>query len=240
MRLCLSFVSILLLAAVPPLAAPADSPEGIFEHTRSVYAALTSYSDSGTVTKEYTATSQDKYNFATHFNRAPRHFIFDFNKPSGDRIVVWGDPDAFHVWWKATTQVTDYPNPKNTGAITLNSYPTADSITKIVPLLYAKAGLPGALAHFEPSRVTGMEDVGGGKCYRLEGASGDVYGGTGKKVNVRNVTVWIDSSSSLVRKIIEEAPASPGMLNRVTTTFDPQANPPLSEDLFKFAPPKVS
>jgi len=57
-------------------------------------------------------------------------------------------------------------------------------------------------------------------------------------VNVRNLTVWIDSTSYLIRKIFEEAPAAPGMLDRTTTTFDPQANPKLNDDTFKFVPPK--
>jgi hypothetical protein len=57
-------------------------------------------------------------------------------------------------------------------------------------------------------------------------------------VNVRNLTVWIDSTSYLIRKILEDAPAVPGMLNRTTTTFNPQANPKLNDDSFQFAPPK--
>jgi len=51
--------------------------------------------------------------------------MFDYRKPQRrPEIVIWGDPDAFHVWWKTTGQVTEYPNPKNTGAITLSDFPT--------------------------------------------------------------------------------------------------------------------
>jgi outer membrane lipoprotein-sorting protein len=229
---------LLLLALRPPALRAEETPAAILEHTRSVYAALTSYSDTGTALKEYSPTSHDENSFATYFTRAPRHFLFDYRKPSGDRLVIWGDPDAFHVWWKTTGQVTEYPNPKNTGAITLSEFPTGGAITKIPPLLYSKGNLPGAIPHFEPDRLAGMEDVAGNKCYRLEGTTSDLYSETGKKVNVRNLTVWIDSTSYLIRKILEEAPAAPGMLDRTTTTFHPQANPKLNDDPFKFAPPK--
>ena len=238
MRFVLVSSCLLLLALRAPATRAEETPAAILEHTRSVYAALTSYSDTGTALKEYSATSRDEYSFTTYFTRAPRHFMFDYRKPSGDRIVIWGDPDAFHVWWKTTGQVTEYPNPKNTGAITLSDYPTGGAITKIPPLLYSKGNLPGAIQTFEPDRMAGMEDVGGSKCYRLEGTSSDLYAQTGKKVNVRNLTVWIDSTSYLIRKIAEEAPAAPGSLNRTTTTFAPQANPKLTDDSFKFTPPR--
>jgi outer membrane lipoprotein-sorting protein len=231
--------SCLLLLALPPAALRAQqTPAAILEHARSVYAGLTSYSDTGTVLKEYSPTSRDENSFATYFTRAPRHFMFDYRKAGGDRMVVWGDPDAFHVWWKTTGQVNEYPNPKNTGAIMNSDFPTSGAITKIPPLLYAKANLPGAIQTFEPDRLGEMEDVAGSKCYRLEGTTSDLYAQTGKKVNVRNLTVWIDSTSYLIRKILEEAPAAPGTLNRTTTTFDPRANPTLSDDTFKFIPPK--
>ncbi len=231
--------SICLLLLVKPLAAhAAETPEAILEHTRSVYAALSSYADKGTVTKEYTATSRDTYSFTTHFNRSPRHFLFDFNTPSGGRVVIWAAPDAFHTWWKATGQTTHYPNPNNTNALTLNDYPTSGAISKIVPLIYAKAGLPGTIAQFVPTRLVGMEQVGSSKCFKLEGTASDSYGATGARVNIRTVTLWIDSTSYLVRKISEEAPASPGMLNRITTTFDPQVNPKLEDGIFRFTPPR--
>jgi outer membrane lipoprotein-sorting protein len=237
MRPLLRFICLLLLVK-PLVAYAAETPESILEHTKSVYAALTSYSDKGTVTKEYTATSRDTYSFTTRFNRSPRHFLFDFNTPSGGHVVIWADPDAFHTWWKATGQTSNYPNPNNANAITLNDYPTTGAISKIVPLLYAKAALPGTIAQFVPSRLAGMEQVGGSKCFKLEGTASDSYGATGAKVNTRTVTLWVDSTSYLVRKISEEAPAPPGMLNRITTTFDPQANPKLEDGLFKFTPPR--
>jgi outer membrane lipoprotein-sorting protein len=238
MRIFVVSSYLLLLLLQPHALRGEETPKAVLEHTRSVYGALTSYSDTGTALKEYSATSRDQFSFTTFFNRAPRHFFFDYRKPSGDRMVVWGDPDAFHVWWKTTGQVTEYPNPKNTGALTLSDYPTGGAITKIPPLLYSKAGLAGAVVGFEPTRMADMEDVGGSRCYRLEGTTSDSYGQTGKQVNVRTLTVWIDSSSYLIRKVVEDAPSAPGTLNRTTTTFDPKANPKLNDEPFQFSPPK--
>jgi len=232
------FWSLIYLLALCPMAHAEESPAAILEHTRSVYAALNSYSDTGTVVYQYTQTAHDEHHFTTAFVRSPRHFMMDFRKAAGDRIVIWGDPDAFHVWWKTTGQVTEYPNPKNTGAITLNEYPTNAVSTKIPPLLYAKADLPGALPHFVPEKNAGLEPCGDKKCYRLEGTTSDLYGDTGKQVNVRKLTVWIESTNYLVRKVMEEAPAVPGALDRTITTFNPEANPKLADDAFKFTPPK--
>jgi outer membrane lipoprotein-sorting protein len=233
----LTVCCLFLLGLRPAALLAQQSPADILEHTRSAYAALASYSDTAATIHEYGPSSQEASSFTTFFNRAPRHFLFDYRKPS-DRIVVWGDPDAFHVWWKATGQVTEYPNPKNTGAIMLNDYPTTGTITKIPPLLYFKANMPGSIADFDPKRLAGMEDVGGSKCYRLEGSTSDTYGQTGKKVNVRSLTLWIDSSTYLVRRIVEESPTRAGMLNRTTTTITPQANPQISDDHFQYTPPK--
>jgi len=227
---------ILMLASAASQAQ--ESPATILEHVRSTYEALNSYSDTGTVIYEYSPTAYDEHKFSTAFNRNPRYFLLDFRKGGGDRLVITGDPDAFHSWWKATGQVTDFPNPKNTGAITLNDYPTNAVSSKIPSLLYGKANLPSAFQHFVPERDAGIESCGEKKCHRLEGGTSDLYVGTGKQVNVRKLTVWIEADTYLVRKVTEEAPSPQGTLNRTTTTFIPQANPQLADDVFKFTPPK--
>lgn len=230
--------SILLLMLGPMALHAEESPAAILEHVRSAYGALSSYSDSGTVLYEYAPTAHDEHKFSTAFNRNPRHFLLDFRKGSGDRIVITGDPDAFHTWWRTTGQVADFPNPKNTGAITLNEFPTNAVSTKVPSLLYAKANLPGAFQYFVPERDAGIEPCGEKKCHRLEGGTSDQYVGTGKQVNSRKLTVWIETDTYLVRKVIEDAPSPPGTLNRTTTSFIPQANPQLADEVFKFTPPQ--
>jgi hypothetical protein len=95
----------------------AATADELMQRVRSVYADLRSYADTGTVALEYGTSSIDRHRFATSFIRAPRHFLLDFTKSTGDRYVVWGNPDAFHTWWKTTNQRFDYPNPSNVPAV---------------------------------------------------------------------------------------------------------------------------
>jgi outer membrane lipoprotein-sorting protein len=99
--------------------------------------------------------------------------------------------------------------------------------------------MQGAFTNFTDAAKDGTEDIGGHKCYRLVGLAYDVYGATGNKVNVRKMTVWIDADSLLIRKVVEVPnDVPPGNINRVTTTFEPQANPTIDESRFKFTPPQ--
>jgi hypothetical protein len=51
--------------------------------------------------------------------------------------------------------------------------------------------------------------------------------------------VWIDAESLLLRKIVEDTPrGSPGgIIDRVTTIFEPRANPDLKGVQFRFSIP---
>jgi hypothetical protein len=218
-------------------AAGLRAPDDILARSREMYGALRSYADSGSVEVEYGATSADRHTFTTLFNRAPRRFLFEFRKQGGDRYVIWGDPDAFHNWWKTTGVRSDYPNPSNTGVFTGAGAVTAESAGAIPPLLYAKGALPSILDHFDDASSTGFEEIDGRRCARISGTAKDVYGATGKAVNVRKVTVWIDAQSLLIRRILEERQALPGTRNRTTITFRPVANPTIDEARFRFSPP---
>jgi outer membrane lipoprotein-sorting protein len=57
------------------------------------------------------------------------------------------------------------------------------------------------------------------------------------EVNVRKMTTWIDAESLLIRKVVEQWKTLPGQISRMTTTFEPEANPALDESRFRFAPP---
>lgn len=198
---------------------------------------MNSYSDTGTIEVEYGRDSRDRHTFATLFSRSPRGFLLDFNKDGGDRYVVWGDPNAFHTWWKSTTVREDYPNPNNTGAFTMAGPQTKGAAEKIPPLLYGKAVLPSAFANFNDAKEAGTESIGGKPCAKVTGTAYDTYAGTGRRTSARKVTVWIDTESLLIRKIVEEGEAPPGMVNRTTTAYEPRANPPVDASRFRFAAP---
>jgi outer membrane lipoprotein-sorting protein len=232
------------MAALPAIlllcsAADAQTAESILQKTRDTYVELKSYADTGAILEEYGANAKDTHRFATYFSRAPRHFLLDFTKQGGDHFVIWGDPNAFHTWWKSTGQTTDYPNPNNTPAISLSGYNTKGAALKIPTLLYGKSQLAAALLAIHDAVLDGTDTIGDHRCYRVTGRASDVYSATGKEVNIHRISVWIDTGSSLVRQVREEWKTTPGTINRVTTTYEPQVNPSLKESQFKFTPPEA-
>jgi len=229
------------IAITLSLAFPAQAqqdPAQILQKSRDAYLALKSYSDTGVVINEYGASTQDRHTFTTYFNRVPRAFVLDFKKQGGLRYVIWGDPDAFHTWFQQTGQQYDYPNPNNIGAISLSGQQTLGAAMKIPTLLYGKSSLRAKLFDIADPVLEGAEDVDKRRCYRITGRVSDVYEATGKEVNVHKVTVWIDSESFLVLKVVEEWKPLPGQRSRNTTIFQPQANPTLDAGRFKFVPPE--
>jgi outer membrane lipoprotein-sorting protein len=231
MRL-LNICAVVLLGAT----AHGQSAESILQKTRDTYVGLKSYADTGTILYEYGASSEDKHSFSTAFSRSPRHLRLDFHKQGGDRYVIWGDPDAFHTWWKTTGQQTDYPNPNNAPAISMSGQNTGGAALKVPTLLYGKV-LGAAMLNIHDPELDGTEQIGVRPCHRIIGRMSDVYAATGKEVNIRKATVWIDTESFLVRKMEEEAKSLPGQRNRIITSYEPRANPTLDDASFKFTPP---
>jgi hypothetical protein len=222
------------LATAPVV--PARAADDVMQRSRAMYAELRSYADTGTVINEYGVSGTDRHTFTTVFRRTPRGFVLDFRKQAGDRFVIWGDPDAFHTWWKTTGVQSDYPNPNNTGALTSGAN-TAGTVSKIPTLIYAKAALVGDFTHLRDLTVDGSETIAGHRCDRLIGTARDVYG-TGREVNLHKMTIWIDGESLLIRKILEEWVPLPGQRSRVITTYDPQANPAIDDSRLRFSPPR--
>jgi outer membrane lipoprotein-sorting protein len=220
-------------------AAQAPTADKILESVRAKYGSLNSYSDSGEVINEFGTSSKETHKFTTLFNRAPRGYLLDFSKQSGERFVIWGDPDAFHNWWSAINSRTDFPNPNNTGVFTGADVHTLGVAMKVTALLYPKANFQGSFTNFTDVVVDGVEDIGGRKCYRLVGTAKDIYSATGRESNVRRMTVWVDIESMLIRRVVEvPKDVLPGHIDKVTTMFEPQENPKLEESRFAFTPPK--
>lgn len=208
--------------------------DDLMQRARATYAALRSYADTGVVIHEYGASATDQFKFATRFTRAPRHFYLELE---GGRYVIWADPGAFHTWWRDTGLQTDYPNPNNSPAITQSGQQARGVNDKIPTLLYTSAALGGSFVNFSDRVVDGTETLSGHACQRISGTARDVYGATGRESNVRKMTVWIDLESLLIRKVLEEWKPLPGQRSRMTTLFEPQANPTIDESRYRFTPP---
>lgn len=243
--------SLLLAVATAPhatIAAPigssarAAAAEDILAKSRAMYATLRSYADSGTVVVEYgspDALLKEQHTFRTYFRR-PRSFYFDFTKQKQtSRFVVWSDANAFHSWWQTTGVQQDFPKGSGTGAFTAGVVQTNGSLPQVASFLWPDARLVSALTEFGDATEVGTEAVDGRPCHKLVGIAKSTYGQTGREVNVRRATVWIDVETLLVRKVFEDTPrGSPrSSVSRTTTTFRPHANPNLDGSVFQFAPP---
>jgi outer membrane lipoprotein-sorting protein len=227
----------LCMAAVATYARAAA--EDILSRSRAAYATLTTYADTGTVDAEFGAapgTGRERHVFRT-FYRAPRGLLFDFTKAnSADRYVVWSDDEAFRSWWKATGATSNYPKGQGLSAFVNGSVPTAGALIAITPWLFPKSGLTGTLTELADVTDAGTETIAGRPCRKLVGTAKSVYGATGHVTNVRRVTLWIDTETLLVRRLLEDA-SEGRIVSRRTYTFEPKANPKLDDAQFRFAPP---
>lgn len=232
-----------LCSLAPGVARPGDSGEALLARTRTAYASMHSYVDQGVVRTEYRGAAGpalvERHTFTTVY-RAPRLFLLDFRrdpKLPPERYVVWGDDEAFHTWWSETRVQQDFPKGRGATAFALSALPTHDVVTIIPPLLFANAGLQGAVANLTGVRDAGEETVDGSPCEKLVGELNLAYR-TGNVTGARKVTVWIDKGSSLVRRVFEDTPqgSGTGVVSTVTFTLSGTANPALDSSRFHFVP----
>jgi outer membrane lipoprotein-sorting protein len=229
--------------ASPQSGAPAPGAD-IFNRSQAAYAALHSYSDTGTVENEFGPPGgivKERHTFKT-FYRAPRRFLFDFvRQENADRFVVWADDTAFHSWWQATGVAETYPKGQGASAFVAGGEPTLNALLDIAPWLFPDADLTGPLTEFGDAKVAGTESIDGHPCQKLAGVGRSVYRASGRVVNVRPMTVWIDTQTLLVRRVFEDTAegGAAGWIGRTTATFSPQANPTLDDGRFAFTPPKA-
>jgi outer membrane lipoprotein-sorting protein len=222
-----------------------STADDLWEQSRAAYAALQSYADAGVVVTESQSPGApllvERHTFTTYYH-APREFYFDFKKDpkaGNERLVIWCDGGDFQSWWSATRVHQTYPQGTGASAFGTSAFPTKGSVVLIPPLLFSKAGLQGPLVALKAPRVlSDTEALKGVRVHRLVGDVAIRYA-TGLGGHARATTVWIDAQTLLVRKIVEDTPAgSPeGSVSRTTTTFQPQANPPLADSLFRFEVP---
>lgn len=231
------------MAAFVALIAAGSSPvmtaDDLLARTRAAYKALRSYADTGTVLVESqspgAALTTERHTFATNY-RAPRHFLFDFKgdpNAGGDRVVVWSDGTDFQSWWSSTQVHERYPKGQGATAFGTTSFPTKGAVIQIPSLLFADAELHSPLTDAKDLKTGGSETVAGRPCTKVTAIVQGHFGAA------RPTTFWIDTETLLVRKMLEDSPqgATAGTIERVTTTFQPQANPQLEESRFRFTPP---
>jgi hypothetical protein len=184
----------------------------------------------------------NRHTFKTYY-RAPRHFYFEFTEDKaagGSVLAIWCEGGDFETWWTDTKVHSKYPPGQGTAAFTTAVSFTMGSAIQIPSLLFSGAGLVGTLGELGDLTSAGTEPIGGRPTHKLTGTARSTYAATGRVVNERAVIVWIDAETLLIRRIFEDTPTNfpAGARNRITTTFDPQANPALDDSRFRFTVPK--
>ncbi|RPI51984.1 MAG: DUF2092 domain-containing protein [Acidobacteria bacterium] len=218
---------------------PAAAQDDVLARSRAAYAALRSYSDTGTITVETgvpgSPLSVERHTLSTRF-RSPRHFYFEYKKDPNagrERLAIWCDGSDFQSWWSVTGVHEVYSGGRGVSAFTTAVFPTQGAASHIPPLLFPRAEMHGPLVDIKDTRVAGIEDVNGRRSHKITGMVQAHFGAA------RPTTVWIDAETLLVRKIVEDTPvgSTAGSIDRVTTTFEPRINPDLDDSGFRFSVP---
>ncbi len=214
--------------------------EVLLERVRVTYAALKTYSDAGEVTTEEQPIGShvivERYAFRTRYAKAPRRFLFECTKGAavgGERFVVWSPGDVFNSWWSATGVHEAYRPGEGANAFAVGALPTAGALLVVPPVLFDGAGLEGPLTAITSLRYLRREQIAGRTLHVISGSARLNHWSD----SVRPTTLWIDATTLMIRKVVEDTPSgSGGALQRVTTVLEPRANPPLASSAFNFSP----
>ena len=162
----MKYVTVLLAMATAAAGASQPTPEQVLQQSRDKYAAMTSYSDTGSITTSYksgpAAADVETHSFRTYY-QSPRQFYLEFRKDAqagNERFVIWSEGQDFNTWWSATQVHEDYPKGSGATAFAVGSMPTHGAAVMIPPLLFSKAGLQGPLANLIGLNVIGMRRRG--------------------------------------------------------------------------------
>lgn len=251
MRVARLIISSLLSVAMwlQPAAAQSTA-EDLLARSIALYPTLASYADTGTVVREAPGLV-DRWKFRTDFRRSSLDYLFDFQgvtsqsagltmDASGQRIVFWminGELQTYNQVARAhETAARDSGN--QPAMLQRAAASTAGTSILIPSLIFSKANLPGTILQIEQASDAGFETVAGRRCHKITGVAAQYYQ-SGRRTNIRKVTVWIDAETLLVRKVFEDTPEGypVGSYSRLTVTIDPQANPALDDSTFEFTIP---
>jgi hypothetical protein len=225
--------------------------EDVLARTYAAYAALNSYADSGTVVDESNGF-RDRFTFRTLQTRQPRNFLLDFRYAGseydngfkidgGERTVIWMQNGDLQTWNSKTEEHATYPEDggRQVDALTGASNATRGVSVLVPSLIYIKANMASVLRATEEAVAAGTETISGRRCFKVMGVERWRYP-NGRVTGVRPVTVWIDSETYLIRKLLEDTPkdSQRGRISRRVFTFEPYANPPLETSRFHYAVPE--
>lgn len=252
MRTALTLASLtLVVGGTARTDARSRSADDVLARSATTYAALQSYADAGTMVYERPGTV-DRYRFHTFFRRVSHDLFFEWQGVSSytsaahftadlssHRTVIWMAQSDMQKYDAETGVLDHFPSGSDQAGVLTRATSYTRGVSTLIPsMLYEKTALVSTLRELEQTRGDGIENVGGRPCHRLVGVASEHYGATGRVVNTRQVTVWVDTTSLLIRKVVEESPTQSAVDSyRLTIEMQPEANPKLDAGKFQFAVP---
>ena len=225
--------------------------EDALARSYAAYAALTAYADSGTVEIQ-TSGFRDRYTFRTYFTRQPKNLYLSFTYlgseyndgnilKNGRENVIWMENGTMQTYDTQAQEQETYTGEGARQVQALNNHGfRTKGVSVVVPsLIYTKSGLASVIQATEEAAAAGTETIDGRRCLKVMGVERWRYP-SGQVTGVRQVTIWIDAETYLIRKIFQDTPK--GMprnaIDRQTTTYRPHANPALEARSFHYAVPE--
>jgi hypothetical protein len=219
------------------------TPESIVLSMARVYRTCRSYRDSGEVrgvVRVEGGRAGSSRPFATAFVR-PDRFRFRFTDSGlGERTssyVVWIEPEGVRAWWDAQPGIRGVESLKE--ALGTASGISGGSSTRVPSLL-----LPRQVGEGPPLATADRIDDGtdrGVACFRIKGRPRAVpytvtTGGHVLTVQDETVTLWIERSTFLLRKV-EERKDYGSYTSETVTTYDPEIDVEIAPAELTFIPP---
>jgi len=206
-----------------------DDPKArqIINRMTKTYAECKSYRDSGVVTTVFFEKSGERTvekSFTTAFVR-PDRFRFEYKEQkTGDqqsRYIVWSNGKEVQTWWDVKPGIE---KPESLGRALAGATGLSGGSAATVAALLTGAGW-GNITTIAGAKLLEDGKLDEVECYRVEGAFGN-----------RPMTVWIDKTSYLVRRIDTHTEFDTFRTEQ-TTTYDPAVNEEIADNLLDFDPP---
>jgi hypothetical protein len=247
LRLLILAVAALVVAA--PAAhgegEPGASPVKILLAMKRAYSSCRSYRDTGlvkttSVTDENSSFGSEQP-FATVFVR-PGHIRFQFTDTGlGERsslYIVWSDGTEVRSWWDAKPGVRRPASIQE--ALEVATGISGGSSVR-VPGLLMPDQVPEGAPLITPERIDDGDDRGV-PCTRVRGKSRQTpytikMGARTVTVQDETVTLWIDHSTSLLRRV-EETRTYTDYRSQSTTTYTPEIDVEITPSQLAFNPPE--
>ena len=233
--------------SAPAAGSAADlSPVRILLTMKKVYAQCSSYRDTGEVTtasKVEGGSFGSRQPFATAFVRSGG-FLFRYTDTGlGERqntYTVWLGDGGVLAWWDASPGLRRSPSLEEA----LDAASGVSSGASIrVPGMLMPGKVRGGAFLIAPERLADADDRGA-VCVRLRGRSREtpytLTTGSGTvTVEDEHVTLWIDASSFLLRRVEQQQVLST-YRTTITTTYDPRIDVEVPAGDLTFTPPAAT